>query len=73
MGKIEPAHWATLDDPWSNLSNTFHTPFGLGGTFSGTITLRDPENNQWYAARDSIVVSTSKYFDKIDSVYHNLS
>ena len=71
MGKIEPAHWATLDDPWSNLSNTFHTPFGLGGTFSGTITLRDPENNQWYAARDSIVVSTSKYFDNIDSVYHN--
>ena len=71
LGKIEPAHWVTLDDPWSNLSNTFHTPFGLGGTFSGSITLRDPEKNQWFTARDSVIVATSNYFDDIDSIYHN--
>jgi hypothetical protein len=71
LGKIEPAHWATLDDPWSNLNNTFHTPFGLGGTFSGSITLRDPEKNEWFTARDSVIVATSNYFDDIDSIYHN--
>lgn len=71
LGKIEPAHWVTLDDQWSNFSKTFHTPFGLGGSFSGTLTLRDPANNQWFVARDSFVVSTSNFFRDLDSVYHN--
>lgn len=71
LGKIEPAHWATLDDQWSNLNNSFHTPFGLGGSFSGTLTLRDPRKNQWFVARDSFVVSTSNFFRDLDSVYHN--
>ena len=71
LGKIEPSQWATLNDPWGKFSNTFHTPFGLGGNIAGILTLRDPENNSWYASNDSVANYIKEYNQKIDSVSHN--
>ena len=71
LGKIEASQWATLNDPWGKFSNTFHTPFGLGGNIAGILTLRDPVNNGWYANTDSVDNYIKKYNQKIDSVSHN--
>lgn len=71
LGKIEPDHWAMLNDPADKYSNTFHTPFGLGGNISGTLSLRDPANNNWFAAQEHAYVAMRAYIHKIDSVSHN--
>lgn len=71
LGKIEPSVWSTLNDPWGKFSNTFHTPFGLGGNIAGILTLRDPNNNSWYATKDSAENYIKKYNQEIDSVSHN--
>ena len=71
LGKIEPSVWSTLNDPWGKFSNTFHTPFGLGGNIAGILTLRDPNNNSWYATKDSAYNYIKKYNQEIDSVSHN--
>lgn len=71
LGKIEPSQWATLNDAWGKFSNTFHTPFGLGGNIAGILTLRDPGNNTWYATKDSISNYIREYNQNIDSVSHN--
>ena len=71
LGKIEPSVWSTLNDPWGKFSNTFHTPFGLGGNIAGILTLRDPNNNSWYATKDSADNYIKKYNQEIDSVSHN--
>lgn len=71
LGKIEPSQWVTLNDPWEKFSNTFHTPFGLGGNIAGILTLRDPNTNFWFAARESIDIEIRKYNQQIDSVSHN--
>jgi hypothetical protein len=71
LGKIEPQQWTTLNDPWDKFSNTFHTPFGLGGNIASILTLRDPKTNQWFSVRDSANIAFRRYNQKIDSVSHN--